>query len=108
MTFNIATADTFINRWLTEQNMPRPMYRSRTFRRVKVKTPGGTVKIHYKKPKNKQAHCAECKRVLPGVARGTKTTVRKAAKSSRRPERPFGGNLCSACMRQELKNRARS
>jgi ribosomal protein L34E len=35
----------------------------------------------------------------------TDATLSKLSKSQRRPERPFGGNLCSSCSRRELKRR---
>lgn len=83
-------------------------FRSRTFRRVFVRTPGGETKLTYKKRKNAKPHCALCKAVLPGVARGTKTQVRALPKSARRPERPYGGQLCSACMRKTIVAKARN
>ncbi|RJQ18699.1 50S ribosomal protein L34e [Candidatus Woesearchaeota archaeon] len=82
--------------------MVQPRFRSRTFRRVYVKTPGGTNKIQYKRRKNAAPQCATCGTRLFGVARGTKTQVRKLAKSARRPERPYGGKLCSACTRKTI------
>ena len=32
----------------------------------------------------------------------------KLPKTKKRPERPFGGNLCSDCMRKIMKEKARS
>ncbi|RMD57951.1 50S ribosomal protein L34e [Candidatus Woesearchaeota archaeon] len=88
--------------------MPRGMYRSRTFRRVKVRTPGGSVVTHYKKRKASPAHCGKCAAKLYAVARGSPSQIRKIAKSSRRPERPYGGVLCSPCARREHISKARS
>jgi len=73
--------------------------RSRSFRRVYVKTPGGDVVIHYKKRKPKSAHCGKCGAVLKGVPRELPYKLGKLAKTERRPERPYGGVLCSGCMR---------
>ncbi|MBI4146493.1 50S ribosomal protein L34e [Candidatus Woesearchaeota archaeon] len=87
--------------------MVQPRYRSRTMRRVFVRTPSGTT-LHYRRRKNAAPQCAQCGGVLPGVARGTKTQVRKLAKSSRRPERPYGGMLCSPCTRRTIIAKARS
>ena len=47
--------------------MPAGKYRSRTFRRVFVKTPGGNTVLHYRRRKPNKAHCAACGKVLLGV-----------------------------------------
>lgn len=80
-------------------------HRTRTYRRVKVKTPGGRLKTHYRKRKPKIAHCAYCKKELKGVPKNLPCKIRKLSKTERRPERPYGGNLCSGCMRKEIKQR---
>ena len=87
--------------------MPEGKKRSRTLRRVSVKTPGGRTTVHYKERKPGKAQCANCGRVLAGVVQGTINKVRKLSKSQRRPERPYGGMLCSGCMRAEMVKRAR-
>ena len=87
--------------------MPRPGFRSRTFRRVWITTPGGTNKISYRKPKPGKAHCSKCKKILPGVARGNKVQVKKLPRTQRRPDRPYGGKLCSKCTREEIKKKVR-
>ncbi|MBS3142102.1 50S ribosomal protein L34e [Candidatus Woesearchaeota archaeon] len=87
--------------------MPAGKHKSRTFRRIMRRVIGGT-KLHYVKRKPQAAHCASCGRVLAGVPRGRDVMIRKLAKTERRPERPYGGVLCSACMRTLLKARARS
>lgn len=87
--------------------MPQPKFRSRSYRRIKVTTPGGINKTTYKPRKPKKITCARCGTVLPGVAREIPSIMRSIPKSSRRPERPYGGVLCSKCSREELKNKAR-
>ncbi|MBS3124814.1 50S ribosomal protein L34e [Candidatus Woesearchaeota archaeon] len=82
--------------------MVKPRYRSRTFRRVFVKTPGGEVKLHYRRRRNAAPQCSDCGANLPGVARGTPAQVNKLPRSSRRPERPYGGKLCSKCTRRTI------
>lgn len=84
--------------------MPRPSRRSRTLRRIHVKTPKST-KLVYAKRKPKKPHCANCGKVLPGVASAAPYKVRKLSKTQKRPERPFGGVLCSACTRLELRKK---
>jgi len=76
--------------------------RTRSFRRVKVKLPGGRLKIHYTKRKPKQAHCSQCRRLLHGVPRELPVNLRRLPKVQRRPERIFGGFLCPSCTSQEI------
>ncbi|MEM4637982.1 MAG: 50S ribosomal protein L34e [Candidatus Woesearchaeota archaeon] len=83
--------------------MPRPSRRSRTLRRIYVKTPKHT-KLVYAKRKPKKAHCAVCKKVLPGVASERPYKLNKLSKTQKRPERPYAGVLCSACMRKTIKS----
>ncbi len=87
--------------------MVRNSKRSRTLRRVYVKTPGGRTTIHYRQRKPARAQCAGCGKALLAVARARVSEMYKLAKTEKRPERPFGGVLCSACMRREVIARAR-
>ena len=82
-------------------------FKSRTFRRVKVKTPGAKVVTHYRKRKPKIAHCGGCGAKLQGVPRQRPYKMQNMPKTKKRPERPYGGVLCSKCMRQKIKERAR-
>lgn len=88
--------------------MPTPYQRSRSFRRVSVKFPGGRVSIHYRKRNPSAARCMKCKRVLQGIPRARAIELRRIPKSSRRPERPYGGQLCSSCMRNVFVEKARA
>lgn len=81
--------------------------RSRTFRRVFVKTPGGKVVIQYKRRKPGFAECGGCGARLKGVPRGRVFELRNLPKTAKRPERPFGGVLCSACSRIKIISLAR-
>ena len=83
------------------------MYKSRTFRRIKVVVPGNTVKLHYRRRKPGKAHCATCGKVLIGVPRELPLKMKNMAKTKKRPERPYGGVLCSACTRELLKQKVR-
>lgn len=78
------------------------MFRSRTLRRVYVKTPGGENKLHYKKRKPSKAVCGSCKNELKGVPRLRPNDLKKLSKTERRPQRPYGGVLCSSCMRKQI------
>lgn len=81
--------------------------RSRRFRRIFVKTPGGKTVLHYEKRKPSKPICGICGEVLRGVAVERKSKLRNMPKSKKRPSRPYAGNLCSKCMREKLKARAR-
>lgn len=86
--------------------MPAGRYRSRTYRRVHVKTPGGRTVLRYRKRKPSAARCS-CGALLKGVPRERPYKFKKIPQSSRKPTRPFGGNLCSKCMRALIIARAR-
>jgi len=87
--------------------MVRPRLRTRTLKRKRVRTPGNRLVTHYKRKKPSVAKCAICKKPLHGVPRLNPVQMRKLAKSKRRPERPYGGNLCSSCMRDLLRKTVR-
>ncbi|MCD6226516.1 MAG: 50S ribosomal protein L34e [Candidatus Aenigmarchaeota archaeon] len=88
--------------------MTKPMHRSRTLRRKKVRTPGNRVVTHFLKRKPKIAKCARCGNPLHGVPRKIPSIFRNLAKTKKRPQRPYGGNLCSRCMREVMKEKARN
>lgn len=79
--------------------MPRGMFKSRTFRRVFKKVPGGKTVMHYMQRKPKVPHCGRCGAELHGIPRMRAGEMTKLSKTMRRPERPFGGVLCSSCLR---------
>ncbi|MEK6961237.1 MAG: 50S ribosomal protein L34e [Nanoarchaeota archaeon] len=82
-------------------------HKSRTFRRVYVKTPGNRTVIHYRKRKPAKAKCAGCKKELSGTTRARSKELKRVAKTKCRPQRPFGGQYCSACARRTLIAKAR-
>ena len=83
--------------------MPAPKFRARTYRRVYSKLPGNRVTIHYEKRKPSKAQCGSCGKQLAGVPRERKTKLINMPKTMKRPERPYGGVLCSSCMRKRIK-----
>jgi large subunit ribosomal protein L34e len=80
--------------------MVQRMLRTRSVKKRRVRTPGNRLVTHYKMEKPKVAKCNFCKKPLHGVPRVNPSRMRKLPKSSRRPERPYGGNLCSECTRK--------
>ncbi len=75
--------------------------------RVKVRLPSGKVVIRERKKKPRIAKCAICKKPLHGIPRLRASQLKKLAKTKKRPERPYGGYLCSKCMRELMKEKAR-
>tara|TARA_Y100000031_G_C8196957_1_gene374183 strand:- start:275 stop:544 length:270 start_codon:yes stop_codon:yes gene_type:complete len=88
--------------------MPEPYKRSRSLRRLYVKVPGGRTVLHYKERKPGKAKCGNCSSLLKGVPRERNLKMHKFPKTKKRPERPYGGNLCSKCMRTLIVEKARS
>jgi large subunit ribosomal protein L34e len=87
--------------------MPRPSLRTNSLRKIRKKLPGGASIIHYVKKRPAKAMCAGCGKELHGVASGLTSKVRALSKTEKRPNRAFGGRLCSECSRKEIKNRIR-
>lgn len=88
--------------------MPEGSKRSRTLRRIFVKTPGGRNVLRYKKRKPKKASCANCGKNLSGIPRERPYKMQNMAKTMKRPSRAYGGNLCSKCTRELLKQKAKN
>ena len=82
-------------------------FKSGRFRKIFVKTSGGRTAVHYKKRKPSKAKCAGCGAVLPGVPRERLHKMKKISKTKKRPERPYGGFLCSKCARKKIITEAR-
>ena len=80
---------------------------SRKARRVFTKTPGGKLELVYKRRKTSKHKCASCGKNLLGVPNQIPLKVKKLPKSSRRPERIYGGYLCSRCLKEKLKQNVR-
>ncbi|MBU0614572.1 MAG: 50S ribosomal protein L34e [Nanoarchaeota archaeon] len=76
-------------------------------RKIYVKTPGGVTKVQYKIRKPQAPKCGSCGAKLLGVPRALKSELANMPKTAKRPERPFGGVLCSRCMRDKIKAQAR-
>jgi large subunit ribosomal protein L34e len=81
--------------------------RSRTFRRIYVRTPGGRNVIHYVERKKSRPHCSSCGTVLHGVKAVAPRKMHSMPKTEKRPERPYGGVLCSQCMRRSIIQKTR-
>ncbi len=87
--------------------MPAPRKRSRSLRKIFVKTPGGRTTVHYKYRKPKVAHCGKCGAKLKGIVRERPYKMKKMAKSKKKVSRPYSGVLCTKCMRALFTEKAR-
>ncbi len=87
--------------------MTAPRFRARTFRRIYKKLPGGVTKLRYERRKPRKARCSDCGKSLHGIKGDISVRIRRLAKSEKRPERMYGGNLCSKCSREKIKERIR-
>jgi large subunit ribosomal protein L34e len=82
--------------------MPAGKHKSRSLRRVFVKTPGGETKIQYRKRKPSKKVCENCNKVLQGIPTLIQSKFKNLPLTKKRPQRPYGGNLCSSCMRKKI------
>ncbi|MEM1728438.1 MAG: 50S ribosomal protein L34e [Candidatus Jordarchaeales archaeon] len=83
--------------------MPAPRLRSRSWKRKMVRTPGGRLVVHYWRDTSRKYRCAVCGGELHGCP--TDKYEEKEAKTKKRPERPYGGYLCSRCLKKMLKDK---
>lgn len=81
------------------------MYKSRTMRRVTVKTPSGNIVTHYRLKKPKKLSCNLCGVELKGTINVRPSKLSKLGKSERKPSRAYS-DLCSKCSRQQLVKKA--
>jgi large subunit ribosomal protein L34e len=77
-------------------------HKSRSLRRVFKRTPGGKTVVRFEKRKPKIAHCAACGAKLKGVPRERPYKMHNMPKTKKRPQRPYGGVLCSSCARKKI------
>lgn len=70
-------------------------------------SPGGKPGVIYKLKKPSPALCGLCRSRLHAVPRLAPPELKKLSKTERRPERVFGGILCTRCSGQVLKEAAR-
>ncbi len=81
--------------------------KSRTFRRQNLRTVSGTKRVYLRR-KPKLGRCGVTGQTLKGVPRELPVKMKGMPKTSKRPERPFGGVLSSKAMRFVLKDKARN
>ncbi len=79
--------------------------KSRSLKRIKRKTPGKKTVTHYRRKTPNVAKCAKCGNELKGIPRLRSAKLKNTTKSQKSVARPYGGNLCSKCMRTVIKEK---
>ena len=74
----------------------------KALRMTSIKAPGGRTVIQFKKKAPKVAKCGSCGAKLSGIPRLLPCKMKNLAKTKKRPERPYGGVLCSKCARKKI------
>lgn len=87
--------------------MVAPRHRSGSLRKKFVRTPSSRVAVHRVKRKPGKAQCGMCGGDLKAVPKVRAMKLKTLAKTKKRPQRPYGGHLCSPCMRKVMIDRAR-
>ena len=82
--------------------MVAPKYRSRSMKRVAVKTPSGGHTLHFKRKRAKRITFRLCGTQLGGVKNS-----RRVSKSKKIPSRMFAGELCAGCTSELVSLKAR-
>lgn len=78
---------------------------ARKAKKIKKRTPSGRSVMRRGRRKPSAARCARCGAKLHGMPRLRPSALKKLPKSKRRPNRPYGGNLCTRCMRELFKGK---
>ncbi|MEZ0320195.1 MAG: 50S ribosomal protein L34e [Pyrobaculum sp.] len=84
--------------------MPRPALRTKSKRKVKVKTPGGRTVVHYEKKAKGVPKCPITKKPLGGM----NMKVYRFGISIRAPSRPYGGFYSHKVLARALRIAVRS
>jgi len=88
--------------------MPERKYRSRSYKRVSVKTPGGKTSVHYRRGKVSHRRCAICGSIIHGLKRLRPSELAKLSKTKKTVSRAYGGYLCHNCLSNMIRRAVRS
>lgn len=80
--------------------------KSRSARKVYKRVTKG-VKTSYEIRKPSGTVCGNCGISLPGISAKKASAMKNTAKSHKRAQRPFGGVLCSSCLKDLIVIEAR-
>ncbi|MFW5746594.1 MAG: hypothetical protein ACOCWQ_03515 [Nanoarchaeota archaeon] len=81
--------------------------KSKTTRKVFVRTPGGKAKVMLKPKSGKQARCPVTNQKLAGTPKARPRKLKGSSRSVKKPSRLFGGMLSSWAARREIIRRVR-
>jgi large subunit ribosomal protein L34e len=70
--------------------------------------PGGKNKVYFKKEKPKGPSCFLCGKPIAGFPRLTPSETNKQNRSRKRVWRPYAGQVCHSCLKNALKQTART
>lgn len=79
-----------------------PTYKTRSNRRMKVKTASGKLLNRRIKKYAKKHRCHECASVLSSIARLRPAEFSRQKVSSRRVNRPYGATVCGKCVKDKI------
>ncbi|RLI59098.1 MAG: 50S ribosomal protein L34e [Candidatus Thorarchaeota archaeon] len=88
--------------------MPRPGQLTRSRANRTVKTPGGRRVVHRQKFYKTKGTCAITGTKLQMPRKSRQGLSRKASRSAKRPNRPYGGVVCSRVVRRGITRAARA
>jgi len=75
---------------------------------VERRSPKGRRVVLTKRGRSRPASCAGCGAILPAVPAKTALEMARIPKTKKRPQRPYGGKLCSTCSRENIRALARA
>ncbi len=82
-------------------------FKTKSVKKMYKRIPGGKTVIHYKKEKPGIQKCAECKKPLHGIPKLSTSKLSGMPKTKKRPQRSYGGYLCSKCSRRKITEKIR-
>ncbi|MEM2237010.1 MAG: hypothetical protein QXR26_00460 [Candidatus Caldarchaeum sp.] len=75
----------------------RRSLRTRSRKRIAVRTPGGRVKLFFRESMPGKPRCCYCGRTIHGVV-----SNRRGSLSSKTVSRMFGGVVCASCLAERI------
>jgi len=81
-----------------------PRYRSRSYRRGRITTPGNNRRVHYNRKKPTTAKCGKTGEKLSGLPLLRAGNFSRLSKSKKRINRKYGGVYSSKTVRNALKS----
>lgn len=84
--------------------MVKRSHRTRSWKKVQTRVPGGESRTFLKKELPGKAVCGVCGNELHGIPREKPIRFKNLSKSQRTVNRKFGGELCTKCAREKLRN----